>query len=309
MNEANFVIETLQLTPDKEGENTATLLAYAPAVSHTKAVLYIHGFIDYFFHEHVAEFFHQQDYAFYAIDLRRYGRSILPHQRPNHSHNITEYYEELSIAVERIKEKHSYLVLFGHSTGGLTAPLFVAEADAGKHVDALLLNSPFFDLNYPSFLKKTVLPLLLKLGKSKPYTNIYAKISSLYGMSLHKDFKGEWDFDLSYKPIKGFSITAGWVVAIHEAQQRLQSGLNLHIPTLVIHSAKSINRMFRYCPQMAEADAVLNVQAMRKYASCVTDQLTRVEINGALHDVYLSKEEVRNKAFTETANWLQPLDS
>ncbi len=37
-----------------------------------KAVLYIHGFIDYFFQTEMAEQFNQHGYDFYALDLRKY---------------------------------------------------------------------------------------------------------------------------------------------------------------------------------------------------------------------------------------------
>ena len=49
--------------------------AAAPA-GDRPAVLYVHGFIDYFFQTHVAEAVEARGYRFYAVDLRGYGRSI-----------------------------------------------------------------------------------------------------------------------------------------------------------------------------------------------------------------------------------------
>ena len=40
-----------------------------------RAVLYVHGWSDYFFQTHLAEAFEDWGYDFYALDLRRYGRS------------------------------------------------------------------------------------------------------------------------------------------------------------------------------------------------------------------------------------------
>ncbi|GAA3180448.1 hypothetical protein GCM10020255_074200 [Rhodococcus baikonurensis] len=56
----------------------ATLVRYQPqkeAVKTRRAVLYVHGFTDYFFQKHLAEHFAEQGYAFFALDLRKCGRS------------------------------------------------------------------------------------------------------------------------------------------------------------------------------------------------------------------------------------------
>ncbi len=307
MNESLFTKRVIELQPDAEGKVVATLLRYTPSISHEKAVLYIHGFVDYFFHEHVAEFFHQQGWAFYAIDLRKYGRSILPHQTPNYTNSISEYYEELSIATEEIKAKHNFLLLQGHSTGGLVAPLFVAETKAGDLVDALLLNSPFFAMNYPPFICKTAVPLLAWVGSWAPRANLYARLSKLYGMSLHSNFHGEWNYNLAWKPVTGFVVYTGWIRAILQAQKRLQNGLDLSIPSLVLHSDKSIDRIFGWKPDLLEADAVLNVASMDIYAKKLANNVTVKAIQKAIHDVFLSKLEAREQAFKEVANWLPKL--
>ena len=45
-----------------------------------KAFLYIHGFNDYFFQKEMGERFVDSGFNFYAVDLRRYGRSKEPWQ-------------------------------------------------------------------------------------------------------------------------------------------------------------------------------------------------------------------------------------
>lgn len=47
-----------------------------------RAVLYVHGYSDYFFQTHVADAFRAHGYAFYAIDLPGHGRAIQPGQIP-----------------------------------------------------------------------------------------------------------------------------------------------------------------------------------------------------------------------------------
>src|SRR5690606_36880573 len=65
----------------------ATLVRHVPSTPGTGtaddarrvAVLYVHGFVDYFFHPHVAAALAGRGYAFYALDLRAYGRSLTSH--------------------------------------------------------------------------------------------------------------------------------------------------------------------------------------------------------------------------------------
>ena len=73
-----------------------------------RAVLYVHGYVDYFFQTHLADFFVERGYDFYALDLRKYGRSLLPHQTPNFTLNITEYFTEIDAAVRIIREEDGH---------------------------------------------------------------------------------------------------------------------------------------------------------------------------------------------------------
>jgi alpha-beta hydrolase superfamily lysophospholipase len=59
-----------------------------------------------------------EGYAFYALDLRKHGRSLRPHQHPNFCKNIAEYYPEITRSIDVIGAP---VLLAGHSTGGLVA--------------------------------------------------------------------------------------------------------------------------------------------------------------------------------------------
>ncbi len=113
-------------------------------------MLYVHGFTDYFFHEPLADFFTDRDYAFYAIDLRKCGRSREPHHTPHFTTDLAQYDEELGLALEIIAEEvgaETRIIVAGHSTGGLITALWLdrlRRRDPARHalVDGLLLNSP-----------------------------------------------------------------------------------------------------------------------------------------------------------------------
>lgn len=121
-----FSRETIVLQPDYEGEVVTTLVTKKAAAPTHKAVLYVHGYIDYFFNAELAERYNAEGFDFYAIDLRKYGRSLLPHQTPNVALSLDEYFEDLDAAIDRIRNRdgHTFLLLNGHSTGGLTGALY-----------------------------------------------------------------------------------------------------------------------------------------------------------------------------------------
>src|SRR5262245_2623912 len=118
---SGFGAMTLSLRDDYDGPVTATLVRNQPAVhAGTPAVLYLHGFIDYFFQAHVAARFNHAGHDFYALDLRKYGRSLNQARHPNICLAFEEYFEEITKALEIISaEGHTSVVLMAHSTGAL----------------------------------------------------------------------------------------------------------------------------------------------------------------------------------------------
>src|SRR5512138_4016172 len=99
-----FEARELRLADDYDGPVVATLVRLpCGLVDHMRprgAILYVHGFSDYFFQRHMAERFALEGYAFYALDLRKHGRSIRPHQHPNFCKSIAEYYADITAAID-----------------------------------------------------------------------------------------------------------------------------------------------------------------------------------------------------------------
>ena len=73
----NLTETILPMPDDYEGKVIATLLRADSTAPSDRAVLYLHGYIDYFFQTHMAERFAGEEWNFYALDLRKYGRSLL----------------------------------------------------------------------------------------------------------------------------------------------------------------------------------------------------------------------------------------
>src|SRR5690554_7610758 len=163
--DGNFTTQTILLKPDYEGEVTATLIASKANTGKRKSVLYIHGFIDYFFHEHLANEFSTNGYDFYALDLRKYGRSLMEHQHPNYCRSIEEYFEEISIVLRQIHEaSKEKVVLLAHSTGGLITANYMNFGKEKNLVKTLVLNSPFFDFNMSRIKKAATITVSYPIG-------------------------------------------------------------------------------------------------------------------------------------------------
>src|SRR5438132_4578375 len=120
----------LEFPNDYDGVVATTLVRLPVANAERGAVLYIHGFSDYFFQRHMAERFAAEGYAFYALDLRKYGRSLRAHQHANFCKSLTEYYADISAALEVIGAP---VLLAGHSMDGLVCSLYALESVLREH--------------------------------------------------------------------------------------------------------------------------------------------------------------------------------
>lgn len=283
------------------GGASATLVRRRAVEADRGAILYVHGFADYFFQEHVAEHFTAQGYDFYAVDLRGYGRSLRDGEPPNYTTDMAVYFEEIDAAIAKIREVHSRVVLMGHSTGGLTTSLWAHERRDSELIDALVLNSPWLDVVEPRPVRR----LVRLLGRFVPTLKIRGGLGDAYGASIHKSRNGEWDFDLKWKPLDGFPVLAGWISAILVAQEKLQAGLDVRVPVLVLHSDRSMLNAREWSEDVSKADAVLDVAAMKKWGPKIGTSVKVVEIKAGMHDLFLSPEPVRAAALAEVDGFLK----
>jgi len=302
-----FEQETLPLRDDYEGKVEATLVRKKTPTSAAdrKAVLYVHGYVDYFFQAEMAARYLAQGLDFYALDLRKYGRSLLQHQTPNFCRDTGEYFEEIDQAITLIRQRDGVkkLLLSGHSTGGLIAALYAHQLRHDTRVQAVFLNSPFFQFNEDWFTKEVLLNLVGTVGRTYPFLEIPGGLSKLYGQSVHRDYHGEWDFDLTWKPIEGFPARAGWMRAILKAQGKLHAGLDIRCPILVMYSAAS-STASKWDDRLLTTDSVLDVKDIARYSDGLGDQVTKMSIPGGMHDLVLSGKAVREKVYRELFGWL-----
>ncbi|MDR0754888.1 MAG: alpha/beta hydrolase, partial [Prevotellaceae bacterium] len=269
-----FEQATISMPADYEGDVICTVIRSKANKTTNRAALYIHGFNDYFFQREMAEQFNNNGYNFYAVDLRKFGRSFLPHQSLCNTRKIEEYYADIDTAISIIlKEKNNFILLCGHSTGGLTASLYANEGKRRFAINALWLNSPFFDINMNMILKRIGMPFLSSIGSISPNISVAMGNSQLYGKSLHVNYRGEWNYNLKWKLLKSPKMNFGWIRAIYQAQHKLRKGLEISCPVLVMHSGKSI-KADKWNDDIICADIVLNIKDIIKHAPKLGNNVT-----------------------------------
>lgn len=296
---------TLNFPDDYEGKVTATLIRKKASQSTNKAVLYIHGFIDYFFQTEMAEQFNQHGFDFYALDLRKYGRSILPHQKYYNIREIAEYDAEITQALEIIgAEHHENVLLCGHSTGGLTTTLYVAHHPNHPLIKALWVNSPFYDFNMNPIKRAVGVPSLSRLAQKFPNLQFPSELNKWYAASLHKDLKGEWDFNLDWKKSSYPKVRISFIRAIYEAQKEIHQGVRVDVPVLVMHSHQTKNPR-KWGKDAQSSDVILGVKDIQKYAKKIQGDVTIREIPNGVHDLVLSEKIVRDSVYQQLFSWLE----
>jgi alpha-beta hydrolase superfamily lysophospholipase len=299
-----FEAATLALRPGADGPLAATLVRRRrSAPPSRRAVLYIHGYNDYFFQTGLAEWFNGRDIDFYAIDLRHYGRSLVAGRTPNYTADLSEYDEDLDAALEVILDGgHQRILLVGHSTGGLIAPLWCGRRP-GAPVDGIIGNSPFLELKQPAALRAVAAGAASALARRQPLRILPAGVAGLYGESLHAHRRGEWDYNLDWKPSPGFPIRVGWLHAVVAGQKTIHAGLDLRVPVLVMASTRTVTTK-EWSDDLLRGDAVLDADSIARWAPALGRNVTIVRIADGMHDLFLSSRPARDRAYDTMGTWL-----
>lgn len=310
---AGFGHTTLALGPDPDGEGElfATLVRRSGDTPSPRVALAVHGFTDYFFNTELVDRFARHGYRLYGLDLHKCGRSWREGQTPHFTTDLARYDRdlELALAVMAAENPAADVVVYGHSTGGLVVSLWLDRVRTRGHtamlgLTGLVLNSPFLDLNGPALLRTRATAGALGAASRVRKTRVVrAAGKGGYGLTLHRDYHGEFDYNLTWKPIGGFPITVGWIHAIRRGQARLHRGLDVGVPNLILRSDHSIAETAG-TETMQRGDAVLDVDHIAKWAGCIGNRQSIVPVADAKHDVFLSLPGPREAAYRELDRWL-----
>jgi alpha-beta hydrolase superfamily lysophospholipase len=165
------------------------------------------------------------------------------------------------------------------------------------------LNSPFLEQNKDIVTRKLLIPIVSAIGKKYPNLKVPGGFSKFYGPSLHASAKGEWNYNLLFKPHRSAMVNAGWVRAIWKAQGLVKKGLHIPAPLLIMYPTKSVSS-FYWKDAFHYGDAVVNVKHIARLQKMITaDKKTVYEVEDAKHDLFLSVAPVRQKVYRIVLEW------
>ena len=326
---------TLPLPDDDEGAVIATLIralppANAPAPSF--AFLAIHGWNDMFYQWALADAVTAAGGAFYAIDLRKYGRSWDPQRQSyGYTDSMRVYFADIDAALAAMRTDlparfgpgaaQLPTILYGHSTGGLTAALY-AGSRRGKNLAGLVLNSPWLELQVGAAGSAVVVPVAELAARAAPKKPLPVHDPGFYGMVLDAwrpegmtrvpgapedttdpfwttGWTPAWDMRPDPAPIRG-----GWLHAVIRAQRYVARNVRLRLPVLMLTAARSIVAT-AWSEELRGADTVLDVEQMWARAADIASDVHILKLDNAVHDVLLSRAPVREAGFAEIREFCQ----
>ena len=288
------------------------------------AFLAVHGWNDYFYQTELARYVDSIGGAFYAVDLRKYGRSLREGQTFGYIRNFDEYDDELHICHDLIYEELGPkvpLVLYGHSTGGLACALW-ADRHPGA-ADGLVLNSPWLEYHGSTGMRQAGAPVVEVLARTSPTVVLPTAEDDFYQRALtawRPDPDAEavpghegsddpfwttgWNPNPEFRTGSGAPVRPGWLSAVLNGHARVAAGLDVGCPILVLTSARSLTGN-AWSEDFRAVDSVLDVKQIWERVPELGSHTTLVKLDDAVHDVTFSRREVRERAFEEIGRFLR----
>ena len=287
------------------------------------AFLAVHGWNDYFYQTELARYVDSIGGAFYAVDLRKYGRSLREWQTFGYIRDFDEYDDELHVCRDLIYEELGPkipLVLYGHSTGGLACALW-----ADRHPGAaagLVLNSPWLEYHGSTGMRQAGTPVVEILARTSPTFVLPTAEDDFYQRALtawrpdpgteavpgHEGsddpfWTTGWNPNPEFRTGSGAPVRPGWLSAVLNGHARVAAGLDVGCPILVLTSARSLTGN-TWREDFRAVDSVLDVKQIWKRVPELGSHTTLVKLDDAVHDVTFSRREVRERAFEEIGRFL-----
>ncbi len=290
-----------------DGPCRSTVIRRLCKDSSRRAILYVHGFNDYFFQSEMGNRFVDSGYNFYAVDLRRYGRSKLEWQYPYNVRDMREYFADIDSALSCMRrDGNTDITLMGHSTGGLTVLFRGAVLGEGVGVDRIIADSPFITWNFSPVMRNFAIPLVQFASNFSKNSKVKQAHCDGYAYSLLKQYDGEWEYNTDWKMIYSPPVTFSWVASINKAQKELvKKRKNIKVPILVMQSSRKVDGC-GYSPEFHTGDAVLNPFTIRDRALTLGNPETRMvcTIDSGMHNLILSDLSHREAAYDSIFNFL-----
>ena len=309
---------SIELIDDAEGPCVATLVRATPPKNARMTILYLHGRNDYFFQTEMAERLREAGAAFYALDMRKYGRSLRPHQTIGYTDDLSVYDEEIGEAIEIIRSERDDepFVLMGHSTGGLIATLW-AHRHPGV-LDGLILNSAWLEMQSMAAWRGAMAPVIGRIASRNPMWEVPAGGAGHYGRSLAGRASSDlpipeglepedpsvtgWPIALEWKRPESYPVPASWLEAIMAGHDTVEKDVHLECPVLSMVSTSSYVDD-EWCERAFTSDTVLDPEVIAQRSLGLSNLVTIARFSGK-HHLVLSDAPVREAVYATMRGWL-----
>lgn len=263
------------------------------------ALIWIHGYNDYYYNLYIGEKFIKNGFDIYAIKLRRYQQNN--HDKIFYCDNLNEYIQDIDNLFPRILEKkYKKIILYGHSMGGLVSSIYCKDGRYKDKITHLILNSPFFDFKLNFIEKFLIYYIIYYLGYFFPNL-IIRSIDSNKVNYLTQNIKKRFYINNNYKLNVLSPVYASWIKTVIDYQNRIKyNNLNLKIPILVLFCDKSTE----FTNSNQTGDDTLEVEHIDKYSENLGTNLKKYKFKNAIHDIFSSSLDIINDAFEITLNWI-----
>ena len=167
-----------------------------------------------------------------------------------------------------------------------------------------MLNSPWLEFQASRVGREALAPVISWGARVNPMGPMPNVDLGFYTRSVAKELDGEWEYSHEWRPDRGFAVHPAWLTAILAGHATVAAGIDVGAPVLTLLSARSTIQP-RWDAAMLSSDIVLVVDDIAERALKLGPQVTVARIDGALHDVFLSREPARAAAYAAVTRWLR----
>jgi alpha-beta hydrolase superfamily lysophospholipase len=117
----------------------------------------------------------------------------------------------------------------------LIATFYARSGSRRADITGLILNSPFLATVETNFIESALMKLMIKLRRSHDVD------AGWYGRSIHASHRGEWNFDVTKKPIDRVRLHGPFFSAVQIVQNDLiERRIPIECPILFMCSNRTI---------------------------------------------------------------------
>lgn len=220
-----------------------------------------------------------EPYQVYPIDVKPYDKDF-------HATLIEYPYGSSPRAVAHEPNPRG-IILYAH---GYNDYFFQEE------LAALVLNSPFLDYKNSWFVRNVAFPVFSDIALLLPDVPAPKQEAPKYNISLLKSEKGEWEFNRELKSDEWPQQYFGYLRATTRGIKWIHAGMQIKAPVLMMRSGCTVNTV-KWDDDYMRCDCMLDVNLLEKWAPKLGPDVTTVTITDGMHDLFLSRKDVRDNAY------------